>query len=230
MTSIRSIQNQSFKNIEIIIVDDCSTDNSKTIFKYLLETDPRIRIFTHLKNMGAWRTRIDGFLYSRAKYMLFFDTGDLYEDNYVLEDFYNLIEKNNLDSVKMIFRIIHSYYNCTKNSYIPYHSNENSKIIYEKSNITDVNLKVFNFSKNIFNRIIRTNIYEKGLYLLKDRVLNIYKNLYEDIWQNAIIDEVSHNLLIVERVGYMYYKSKSGFGDIKLETRKQKDLLISRMH
>ena len=51
--SIRSIQNQSFKNIEMIIVNDCSTDNSMTIFKYLLETDPRIRLFNHLKNMGV---------------------------------------------------------------------------------------------------------------------------------------------------------------------------------
>jgi hypothetical protein len=53
MKSIRSIQNQSFKNIEIIIVNDCSTDNSSKYFNYLLETEPRIRIFHHLKNMGC---------------------------------------------------------------------------------------------------------------------------------------------------------------------------------
>ncbi len=70
MKSIRSIQNQSFKDIEIIIVDDCSTDNSSIYFKYLLETDPRIRIFTHLKNKGAWRARINGFLYSKEKYII----------------------------------------------------------------------------------------------------------------------------------------------------------------
>ena len=39
MKTVRSIQNQSFKNIEIIIVNDCSTDNSKKYFDYLLETD-----------------------------------------------------------------------------------------------------------------------------------------------------------------------------------------------
>ena len=67
MKSIRSIQNQSLKNIEIIIVDDCSTDNSSNIFTYLLKTDPRIRLFTHLKNMGVWRSRIDGFLYFKRR-------------------------------------------------------------------------------------------------------------------------------------------------------------------
>ena len=77
MKSIRSIQNQSFKNIEIIIIDDCSTDDSKKVFKYLLKTDPRIRIFTHLRNMGSWRSRLDGILYSKAKYILLFDTGDI---------------------------------------------------------------------------------------------------------------------------------------------------------
>ena len=105
MKSIRSIQNQSFKNIEIIIVDDHSTDNSENIYNYLLESEPRVRIFYHLKNMGLWRTRIDGLLYSNVKYILFFDTGDLYSDNYVLEDSFNFIEKYHLDSVRMLFKI-----------------------------------------------------------------------------------------------------------------------------
>ncbi len=70
MKSIRSIQNQSFKNIEIIIVDDCSIDNSKNILKNLLDTDPRIRVFTHLKNLGTWRSRLDGFLYSHDSVFL----------------------------------------------------------------------------------------------------------------------------------------------------------------
>jgi cellulose synthase/poly-beta-1,6-N-acetylglucosamine synthase-like glycosyltransferase len=83
MKSIKSIQNQSLKNIEIIIVDDCSTDNSSKYYKNLLETDSRIRVFLHLKNMGVWRSRLDGFLYSKGKYILHFDTGDLFEDNYV---------------------------------------------------------------------------------------------------------------------------------------------------
>ena len=102
LKSIRSIQNQSIKNIEIIIVDDGSTDNSKEKYKLLLKSDPRIRIFYHLKNMGIWRTCLDGFLYSKSKYFIYFDMEDSYTDNYVLEDAYNLTEKYELDSVRFL--------------------------------------------------------------------------------------------------------------------------------
>jgi hypothetical protein len=111
--SLRSIQLQSLKNIEIIIVDDSSEDLNAATCETLLKSDPRIRIITHLRNMGVWRSRMDGFLYSRGKYVIHFDPSDLYEDNYVLEDLYNIIEKYHLDSVKTFFRTIYQFDNLT---------------------------------------------------------------------------------------------------------------------
>jgi hypothetical protein len=183
LKSIRSIQNQSFKNIEIIIVDDCSKDNSSIRYKYLLETDPRIRIFTHEYNLGLWRTRLDGALYSRAKYLIFFDLGDFYEDNYVLEDYYKLIEEYKIDSFKMIFRLIYNYdlINYTR---IPFSVKGNSKIVFGSKNIENLNYKVFDGWGNIWNRIIRANIYFKSLSLINDKVLNIYFNSKEDYYYN----------------------------------------------
>jgi len=225
MKSIRSIQNQSFKNIEIIIINDCSTDNSTKYFKYLLQTDPRIRIFTHLKNMGCWRTRLDGILYSRGKYIISFDTGDLYEDNYVLEDAFNVIEKYNLDSIKFLFRVIRSF-NTIDKSNIFFHVNNNSKIEYESSGIEKFNKFIFKGWENIWNRLVRANIYIKGIHLLNDLTLNIYKNFWEDIWCNKIINKVSDNFLVIERIGYIYLYDGQGFGNIKSRTESEKDKLI----
>ena len=59
--------------------------------------------------MGSWRPRLDLILYTKAKYILLFDIGDIYEDNYVLEDGYNIMEKYKLDSLKMTFRIVANY-------------------------------------------------------------------------------------------------------------------------
>ena len=146
MKSIRSIQNQSLKNIEIIIVDDSSNDNSFKIFKLLLETDPRIRVFTHIKKMGIWRSKIDGLLYSRGKYIIFFDMGDLYEDNFVLEDAYNIIEKYKLDSIKMLFRLVNDYNNLTDFE-SPFKPNTNYVMISDKNDIVTYNKKIFKFYK-----------------------------------------------------------------------------------
>ena len=225
MKSIRSIQNQSLKNIEIIIINDCSTDKSAKYFKYLLKTEPRVRIFNHLKNMGCWRSRLDGILYSRGKYIISFDTGDLYEDNYVLEDAYNLLEKYELDSVKFLFRLIYSF-NSLDKSNIFFHVYNNSKIIYGSSNIEEFNQFIFKDWGNIWNRLVRADILIKGLYLLNDFTLNIYKNVWEDIWCNSIINKVSFSYLVIERVGYIYLQDGTGYGSPQSQTKSQKDKII----
>ena len=221
LKSIRSIQNQNFKNIEIIIVNDCSTDNSTFLFNYLLKTEPRIRIFHHKTNMGAWRSRIDGVLYSRGKYIIFFDAGDLYEDNYVLLDAYNVIEKYNLDSCKFLFRIIRSF-NTLQNSVVYFHVGKNASIAYTPYHIYYLNYKVFNFWGNIWNRLVRANIYTKALLLLNELILNIHKNVWEDVWQNDIINKASYSYAIFERVGYVYLQDGNGEGSPKSITPEQK--------
>ena len=225
MKSIRSIQNQSFKNIEIIIVDDCSNDNSNQFYNYLLKTDPRIRIFYHLKNMGLWRTRIDGFLYSRGEYYIFFDISDMYADNLVLYDAYNIAKKFNLDSVKMVFFI--STNNFTQNNKGTFGFKENyTKIVYGE-NVTKYNDEVFN-AGHIWTRFTRSSIFAKGLNILSDRVLNAYKNLWEDLWLNKLINIFSYNLLILKRYSNLYNRDggDSSLGIVKTETEIQRDKQI----
>ena len=226
LKSIRSIQNQNFKNIEIIIVNDCSNDNSSIIFNYLLKTDPRIRIFHHLSNMGVFRSRLDGILYSRGKYIILFDTGDLYEDNYVLLDAYNIIEKYSLDSCKFLFRIIRSFKNLNNFS-VPFHVGINSKIEYRSNVIKAFNDYIFIRCGNIWNRLVRANIYIKGLLLLNELMLNVYKNYWDDIWYNEIVNKVSYSYVIFERIGYVYYYDRKGEGTLKCHTKEQKSKIIT---
>ena len=227
MKSIRSIQNQSIKNIEIIIVDDCSSDNSKTIYSYLLKTEPRVRIFTHLKNMGVWRTRIDGYLYSKGKYVIHFDTGDLYADEYVLEDAFKLSEKYKLDSVRMLFKEINNYKRIDLQKIPKFPNNAAyNKIVYKKNNIKKYNKEIFRNWGTLWTRFTRNYIFAKGLYLLNSRVLNIYKNFWEDLWWNRIADEVSNNLLIIKRYAYLYYFDGKGEGTSNTKSKLAKNKMI----
>ena len=222
--SIRSIQNQSIKNIEIIIVDDGSTDNSKEKYKLLLKSDPRIRIFYHLKNMGIWRTCLDGFLYSKSKYFIYFDMEDSYTYNYVLEDAYNLTEKYELDSVRFSFirtKNIDSPY-----SHIEYQIKfpENfKKIIYGTRNNFDVTNILYG---SIWNRLTRANDFTKGLYLLDDYLLNVRKNLWEDRWINVLINKMSFNYLMINRAGYLYFNKRSGEAKLKIGNLDEKFKMI----
>jgi glycosyltransferase involved in cell wall biosynthesis len=160
--------------------------------------------------MGLWRTRLTGALYSRGKYIIYFDAGDLYEDNYVLEDAYNIMEKYNLDSCKFLFRLLFNYERPDSNRLV-FHVYNNSKIVYETPNIKRMNKLVFSNWGNIWNRLTRKNIIIKGLYLLNERVLNIYKNFWEDLWHNELISRVSYSFLIVERIGYLYCRTHKGY-------------------
>ena len=176
LKSIRSIQNQSFKNIEIIIVDDYSKDESINIYNQLLKTDKRIRIFFHLKNMGVWRSRLDGLLYSRGKYIINFDVGDLYADNLILEDSYDLITKYNLDSVRFSFKIARDKKNIDNNYKIYKFEKKYTKII-----LGNYIYNVENYIHGpIWNRLIKKSIILRSLDLIDSHILNAYKNLWED--------------------------------------------------
>ena len=223
--SIRSIQNQSLKNIEIIIVDDSSTDQSFKIYDYLLQSDPRIRIFHHIKNLGCWRSRINGFLYSKGKYVIHFDAGDLYEDNYVLEDFYNIIEKYNIDTVKMICRFIYDFQNLTNSKLAIKIKDKYTKIAFQPE-IERYNHKYFKNNGWIWTTLVKRNIYTKCLMLLNTRILNFYKNYHEDYWWKRLVNYVAESFLILKRYSYLYFKNGEGEGDFKVQTDEQKSKMI----
>jgi glycosyltransferase involved in cell wall biosynthesis len=72
------VQKQSLYNIEIIIVKDNNTDLED--YSNVIEKDERIRIFTQNESYGLWRKRMDGFLYSKGKYILHMDAGHILSD------------------------------------------------------------------------------------------------------------------------------------------------------
>ena len=145
-----------------------------------------------MTNLGLWRSRLNGFLYSRGQYVITFDAGDLYEDNYVLLDAYNVITKYNLDSCKFLFRIIRSFSNM-KHSHIFFHPGSKAKIVYAPKKIKSLNSKIFTFWGNIWNRLVRANIYSKAIFLLNELILNLHKNTWEEVWYNEIIHKDSYS-------------------------------------
>ena len=92
-----SIVNQTYKNLEIILVDDGSTDSSLSVCKEYAEKDNRI-IVHHKENSGVSSTRNEGIKLAHGDYFSFIDSDDYLElDAY--EYMIELMEKHNVDAV-----------------------------------------------------------------------------------------------------------------------------------
>ena len=98
-----SIVNQTLKDIEIICVNDGSTDNSLQILKEYASKDIRIKIIDK-KNEGQGYARKCGLDVATGEYILFCDSDDYYVSNDVFEKLYDEIKKNN--SELMFFRFL----------------------------------------------------------------------------------------------------------------------------
>ena len=89
-----------------------------------------------------------------------------------------------------------------------------------------MNSEIFSFWGNIWTRLVRNNIYIKGLLLLNDIILNIYKNVWDDVWCNTIVNKASYSFLVIDRVGYVYLQDGNGEGSPKSDSDVQKDKKI----
>lgn len=76
--TIASIQAQTYENWEIEIVDDCSTDDTKTVVAALMEKDPRIHYHCLEVNSGAAVARTESMRLARGEYIAFCDSDDLW--------------------------------------------------------------------------------------------------------------------------------------------------------
>ncbi|AJD02290.1 glycosyltransferase family 2 protein [Campylobacter lari] len=79
--ALESCINQTFKDIEIIVVDDCGVDKSIDIAKEYASKDDRIKIIHNEENLGTFASRNIGVLNSNSPYIMFLDPDDYLELN-----------------------------------------------------------------------------------------------------------------------------------------------------
>ena len=91
---LKSILNQSYRELEIILVDDGSTDNSKEIIEEYKKADARI-ISVYQKNMGAPAARNFGIDMANGEYIMFFDSDDVLEKDGIQKLVENINFKSN---------------------------------------------------------------------------------------------------------------------------------------
>ncbi len=79
--TIESVQNQTYENWEMIIVDDCSTDDTKAVVEEISKVDARIKYYCLEVNSGAAVARTKAMELAEGEYMAFLDSDDLWLNN-----------------------------------------------------------------------------------------------------------------------------------------------------
>ncbi|MGY8917831.1 MAG: glycosyltransferase family 2 protein [Flavobacteriales bacterium] len=92
---IKSLLSQTYLNLEILLVDDCSPDNTLEIVQQYANNDSRIKILQYDKNRGLGGARNYGIEQAKGEYILFVDSDDYIEANTV-EGLYEKAKDNNL--------------------------------------------------------------------------------------------------------------------------------------
>lgn len=91
--AMESVLNQSFRDFELIIVDDCSKDNSQSIIDSYQTKDKRIRTVFHKENMGIAKTLNDGMDKAQGKFLAFIASDDVWTRS-KLEEQLDELKKN----------------------------------------------------------------------------------------------------------------------------------------
>lgn len=163
-----SIINQTYTNLEILIINDGSTDNSLDICKQLLEKDERIMLFDK-KNEGVSKTRNYGISKTSGDYICFVDSDDFISDTYI-HDFIKDIEKEKADFVSCTYAII-------SNKHKKKQKESDKLYIYEdisKFNLLFTKTYGFSWNKMYESKIIKENslFFNEEISMCEDLLFN----------------------------------------------------------
>lgn len=185
---IESIINQTYKNLEIILVDDGSTDSSLKICKYYEKKDSRI-IVIHQENIGVSEARNTGLDKVTGKYLAFVDADDYICENYI-EELLNAIIKNKTKISQCGINLVLYGKIVSQIKYSGYEVKKGRDILYD--------LLKYNFLQNevIWNKLYDVNIFKK-LRFAKGK-------LHEDDFINYKLYYYQDNISIVPLYLYNY--------------------------
>ena len=202
-----SLVNQTFKNIEIILINDGSTDKSEKIIEEYSKKYKNIKVISR-KNKGISYSRNEGIKKATGKYLAFVDSDD-YINLDMYEKLYNKIEKENADIVI-----------CNYNKF--YSSNPNK---FEKVNIAK-KCKITNLSDNpsmIYNIEYApwNKLYNKKLWDSVEFPINVK---YEDL--EAVLKVFLRSNKIVYLNEYLYNYEINDTGETGIIDKRVFDIYI----
>ena len=199
--AIKSILNQTFSDLELIIVDDCSTDDSYKIAESCAEKDDRVKLYKNDVNSGPLKSLLKAFANSSGEIMMFLDSDD-YLDPDTLETVNKELKKTNTDLLVYGYRKFNNetkkIERQTSNIYELYDESKKGELLYRLA------------TENDFNGLSRKAI--KGDICRNTEVIEERKNIIrgnDKLLSAAIYKHVSSGVIIPD-IKYNYRDNSTG--------------------
>lgn len=172
-----SVVNQTLKEIEIICVDDCSSDHSLDILESYAKNDGRIRIISYDENKSASQARKDGVKMASGRYIMFVDADDTLELS-ACEELAEQMERNHVDIlhfgtyVDAEESVSKEQIDWFKRFSMPYHKLLKGKNVFEGCFVDRL------YSFNLWNKMYKSEICKKAFSNVEDGFFPKAQDLY----------------------------------------------------
>ena len=215
--TIKSIQNQDMKDIEIMLVNDFSPDNTLSVVEKLKSEDSRIQIINNKKNMGILYSRSIGALLSKGNYIFPLDNDDMFLNQDIFKIIFNIANESNIDIVefKGIFQEYNEYNFLNETTIIDTKFQEHKpNLVLFQPKLGNYPLKEGKSTEEIFNDVylwakcIKTILYKKALTILGEKRISRYVIIFEDIYVNYVLFNLAESFKFINKYGLLRIKKK----------------------
>ncbi len=194
---LESVKNQTYKNLEIVLVNDCTPDDSMSLVKNFMDANPdlTIKIIEHQENSGLSVVRNNGIKASTGKYLFFLDSDDEITTD-CIELLVKKAEKTDAQIIIAQNRWINTFDNTTKDFGFP--------TITEKK-YYDNNLEIFSvYSKGGFPSSSWNKLFKRDFIV--DNQIYFVPGLFaqDELWFFHLLLKTD-TLAIIDDITYLYY-------------------------
>lgn len=196
--TLESVVKQTYRDLEIICVDDCSADNSAALLRNYAQKDTRIKILTHKENKGPHVARKTGVLNASGDYMLFLDCDDTLQPH-AIEVIYNTLCKNSVEMLEYGYHSVHANENTVPDSTVTA-DKLFSSLVYELPPRAGT----------VWNKAYKTELLKNAFNKMSD----FYAVMGEDFYESVVIAYHAKSYASVRDV-LVCYNDESGISNTR---------------
>lgn len=203
---VESIQKQTYKNLEIILVDDGSPDNCPQMCDRLASEDSRIKVI-HKENAGQGLARNDGLAIANGAYVTFVDSDDWISESHI-EHLYAAIERAQADVVLGNHTVVGADGTMSERSIPLKEGQYEGDAIMEAILLPLIGSDVNSHNDILINSSVSMNLYKMDLIKAHDvKFISERYAVAEDFFFNVDFFYYSKKVVFVKEMGYYYFQN-----------------------